>query len=111
MHIVTAAILLAASLPAAAQVYKCVDSRGKSHYSDQPVAGCKTQAINVQPNTATALSVPSRPADRSPRTTRIREQAVQCAQARQALQREGPPRNAAMAERQGKWRETLRDCS
>jgi hypothetical protein len=107
MHIVTAAILLAASLPAAAQVYKCVDSRGKSHYSDKPVAGCKAQAINVQPNTA----VPSRPLDRSARTTRIREQAAQCAQARQALQREGPPRNEAMAERQGKWRETLRDCS
>jgi hypothetical protein len=109
MHIVTAAILLAASLPAAAQVYKCVDSRGKAHYSDQPVAGCKAQTINVQPSTAT--SVAPRPLDRSERTTRIREQAVQCGQARQALQREGPPRNDAMAERQGKWRETLRDCS
>lgn len=109
MHIVTAAILLATSLPAAAQVYKCVDSRGKSHYSDQPLAGCKAQAINVEPKTAASVS--SRPPDHSPRTMRIREQAVQCAQARQALEREGPPKNGAMAERQAKWRETLRDCS
>ena len=30
-----------AALPAHAQMYKCVDERGVTHYTDKPVPGCK----------------------------------------------------------------------
>jgi uncharacterized protein DUF4124 len=35
------AILLLASGPAAAQLFKCVDARGRTHYTDKPLPGCK----------------------------------------------------------------------
>lgn len=34
---------------APAQVYKCVDERGRTHYADKPGAGCKATAIEVRP--------------------------------------------------------------
>ena len=35
--------LLVFALPAQAQMYKCVDARGKTQYSDKPIAGCRTE--------------------------------------------------------------------
>src|SRR5436190_19439497 len=35
------ASLLLAAPPAQAQMYKCVDARGKTQYSDRPIPGCK----------------------------------------------------------------------
>jgi len=32
-----------------AQVYKCVDERGRTHYADKPAPGCKAGATNVRP--------------------------------------------------------------
>jgi len=43
------AVLLAAVLPAQAQMYKCVDERGVTHYSDKPGAGCKGKEIDIRP--------------------------------------------------------------
>lgn len=34
--------------PLAAQVYKCVDERGRTHYSDKPGPGCKQSAEDVR---------------------------------------------------------------
>ena len=36
-------ILLLASGPAAAQLFKCVDAKGRTHYTDKPLPGCKGQ--------------------------------------------------------------------
>jgi hypothetical protein len=36
-----AAILLAAAFPAAAQLVKCVDEKGRTHYTDKPDQDCK----------------------------------------------------------------------
>ena len=46
---VVAAVLLAASTAAQAQMYKCVDERGVTHYSDKPRPDCKGQKIDIQP--------------------------------------------------------------
>src|SRR5947207_13449047 len=35
--------LLVFALPVQAQMYKCVDARGKTQYSDKPIPGCKTE--------------------------------------------------------------------
>lgn len=44
-----AAAALIAAGPAHAQMYKCVDARGVTHYSDQPHAGCKGTKVNIRP--------------------------------------------------------------
>jgi hypothetical protein len=34
---------------AQAQVYKCVDERGVTHYSDKPAPGCKGKEVDIRP--------------------------------------------------------------
>jgi hypothetical protein len=41
-------VLFFAAFPAWAQMYKCVDERGVTHYSDNPGAGCKGVKVNIQ---------------------------------------------------------------
>ena len=48
MRILALAILCVAALPAAAQMYKCVDARGVTHYTDKPSAGCKSEKVDIQ---------------------------------------------------------------
>ena len=43
------ALALLAALPAAAQMYKCVDERGVTHYSDKPRPGCKGGEVDIRP--------------------------------------------------------------
>jgi len=35
--------------PAGAQMYKCVDRRGVTHYTDKPQPGCRGGAVNIKP--------------------------------------------------------------
>ena len=42
-------VLLAVALPAQAQMYKCVDARGKIQYTDKPLEGCKEADIKGSP--------------------------------------------------------------
>ena len=42
MRIVFLVVLLGVSFPAAAQMVKCVDERGRTHYTDKPEVDCKT---------------------------------------------------------------------
>jgi hypothetical protein len=59
-------ILLALVTSAHAQVYKCVDERGVTHYSDKPRAGCKGGKVDIQPIAPVSGTVsPARPADLS----------------------------------------------
>ena len=50
-HLKTLALaaLLAASIPVQAQMYKCVDERGVTSYSDSPRAGCKGKEVDIRP--------------------------------------------------------------
>jgi hypothetical protein len=49
--------LLVACAPAYAQMYKCVDARGVTHYSDKPMpASCKGGEVKIR---ATGTSKPS----------------------------------------------------
>ena len=41
--------LLVIALPAYAQMYKCVDERGATQYTDKPRPGCKPAAIQGSP--------------------------------------------------------------
>jgi hypothetical protein len=35
---------------AAAQMFKCVDARGVTHYADQPTAGCANAKVDIPPS-------------------------------------------------------------
>lgn len=59
-NLMAAACLLAA-LPLQAQMYKCVDARGVTHYSDQPSSGCRDARpvdIRGQPPIAGGIAPP-----------------------------------------------------
>jgi hypothetical protein len=43
------AALLAVPVPAQAQMYKCVDERGVTSYSDAPRPGCKGKEVDIRP--------------------------------------------------------------
>src|SRR5262245_9139214 len=48
-----------------AQMYKCVDARGVTHYTDKPLSGCKGGEVNIQgsPPISGTLAAPKPPAD------------------------------------------------
>ena len=56
MKTLAIAVLLAFSIPAQAQTYKCVDERGKTRYSDKPIPGCKAPGTVVAPPPAKAAA-------------------------------------------------------
>lgn len=43
-----AGALLAGPAGVHAEMYKCVDARGVTHYADKPTAGCKNAAVEIQ---------------------------------------------------------------
>jgi hypothetical protein len=43
------ALLLMAALPAWAQMYKCTDEQGVTHYADTPLPGCRGREVDIRP--------------------------------------------------------------
>lgn len=62
MKFLAFAALLAVSLPVQAQLYKCVDERGRTHYTDKPLPGCKGGA--VKGTASQALAKPAKSTDK-----------------------------------------------
>ena len=54
-----AAALVFLTLPAQAQMYKCVDEHGKVDYRDQPGSGCKPVDIRASPPMSGSLQRPA----------------------------------------------------
>lgn len=49
MKLSPAALVLAlCAQGAAAQIYKCVDARGVTHYADKPTPGCSNAAVDIR---------------------------------------------------------------
>jgi hypothetical protein len=42
-------LALLLSMPCAAQMYKCVDKKGVTHYTDAPLPGCKGGEVDIGP--------------------------------------------------------------
>ena len=62
MRTLALTILLLACAPAYAQMYKCVDPRGVTHYSDKPLPpSCKGGAVKIRATPPTGTSAPSVP--------------------------------------------------
>ena len=49
MRMLALAVLAMLALPAEAQLQKCIDERGRVHYSDKPIPGCKPTAQQPAP--------------------------------------------------------------
>jgi hypothetical protein len=49
MRLIAMSVLLVFALPGQAELYKCVDARGKTHYSDQPMADCRAARTIKEP--------------------------------------------------------------
>ncbi len=63
MRTLTLTVLLLACAPAYAQMYKCVDARGVTHYSDKPLPpSCKGGAVKIRATPPTGTGGPSVPA-------------------------------------------------
>jgi hypothetical protein len=48
VRLILAAALALAAAPAAAQMYKCVDQRGVTHYTDKPQPNCKGGPVDIR---------------------------------------------------------------
>ena len=59
MRMIGLALLVALALPAQAQLYKCVDARGKTHYSDKPIPGCRAVRTTETPPRGAASAAPA----------------------------------------------------
>jgi Domain of unknown function (DUF4124) len=62
VKVARAALVLALAAPAAAaEMYKCVDARGVTHYADKPTPGCQNTALDIQasPPLSGALAPPA----------------------------------------------------
>ena len=64
---VAVALLLFATCPSHAQMYKCVDERGVTHYSDQPRPGCTGGKVDIQ-------AIPPVSGEVAPRVTPVPQQ-------------------------------------
>src|SRR2546422_11274316 len=63
MRTLALSFLLLACAPAYAQIYKCVDARGVTHYSDKPMPpSCKGGVAKIRATPPTGTSGPSVPA-------------------------------------------------
>ncbi len=63
MRTLALTVLLLGCAPAYAQMYKCVDQRGVTHYSDKPLPpSCKGGAVKIRATPPTGTSGPSVPA-------------------------------------------------
>lgn len=62
MKILALGLFLVLAFPAWAQMYKCVDERGVTHYSDQPRPGCKGGKVEIQASPPISGSVQPPPA-------------------------------------------------
>jgi hypothetical protein len=103
IRVLLTALLVAAAPAAFADLYKCVDAKGKTQYSDKPLPGCKATAdVKAEPaGTNRKTSARPRPPSFNERDNFAREQVVRCGQARQAAKRGDASESV---------RETLRDC-
>lgn len=84
MRLVLAAALALAAAPAAAQMFKCVDDRGVTHYTDKPQPNCKGGPVDIRgsPLISGAPSKPP-PADEKAEIPKKAANDPQCVRLRQ----------------------------
>lgn len=127
MRTLALAALVALSAPAQAQLFKCVDAKGRTHYTDKPLADCRTDkatAIAPPPGAAqlpptkspagkTPAHKPVQAAKRVPTAQERARMASDCKVLREQLDWLDGPRGKDVANREarvGQVRAALRGC-
>ena len=93
--LLTLAVALIASGASAQTMYKCVDARGVTRYTDQPQPGCKASEVNIQGQPPMSDTPPPRRGDAAQE-----ERDYQRRKADEDRIREAERNTAAMRERQ-----------
>ena len=114
MRTLALTILLLACAPAYAQMYKCVDARGVTHYSDKPLPpSCKGGAVKIrgaQPSDGTSRpSVPPAAGTAAELNRRCARMAQEYART-QSGRRDGKP-DEIREQRLEELREQSRGCA
>ncbi|MDH4584270.1 DUF4124 domain-containing protein [Pseudomonas sp. BN415] len=63
MRLIISCLLLAATLPAAAQIYKYTDANGNTVFTNQPPDGAASEKVELPPTNAVQIQPPSQPTD------------------------------------------------
>ncbi|MBD2837281.1 DUF4124 domain-containing protein [Pseudomonas sp. JM0905a] len=63
MRLIISCLLLAAALPAAAQIYKYTDANGNTVFTNQPPDGTASEKVELPPTNAIQAQPPSQPAN------------------------------------------------
>jgi hypothetical protein len=118
-------LLVLVNSAAWAQMYKCIDERGRTHYTDKPIPGCKPAAgSRLAPPRAAGPAAPSSAsakgatkAKRAPKVLMTEEEQLQLASRCKTLQEQYDwllsPRGAAVeahAARVGQLKQAMRGC-
>lgn len=67
MRLIISCLLLAAALPAGAQIYQYTDANGNKVFTNQPPDGVQAQTVELQPTNTVGIDTPAKaPADATP---------------------------------------------
>ena len=113
MKTLALSILLLACAPAYAQMYKCVDPRGVTHYSDKPLPpSCKGGAVKIRGTPPSGTSRPNvpPPAGTAAELTRRCTRAAQEYTRTESGRRDGKP-DESRDQRLEELREQMRGCA
>jgi hypothetical protein len=80
---VAVAVCLLMALPCAAQMYKCVDENGVTHYTDKPRPGCKGGKVDIQPIPSLSGQSAPRPSDFATQDAEFRRRQIEGAQSQE----------------------------
>jgi uncharacterized protein DUF4124 len=112
-----AGVLIVLPAAAAAQMYKCVDERGRTRYSDQPIPECKQEKALPKVQAAPPAAPPQGQAKRAAKPQAVAEDPQRLASRCKGLKEEEQwlmsPRGAAVeahAARLGQVKQALRAC-
>ncbi|MCY1202032.1 hypothetical protein D9M68_508150 [compost metagenome] len=64
MRLIISCLLLAAALPAAAQIYKYTDANGNTVFTNQPPDGTASEKVELPPTNAIQAQPPGQPAEK-----------------------------------------------
>lgn len=106
MRVLVAAVLLAAAFPAAAQLVKCVDKQGRTHYTADPEKDCPGSKIRAMAGKGAADAKPAPPQP-------DKAQSADCKKNRELLAWLDSPRGAKVENRPARMAQVkaaLRDC-
>jgi hypothetical protein len=85
---VAALALLLATGSVTAQMYKCVDAQGRTHYADQPTPGCSNTKVDIRPSAPLSGGLAAPPEDTARQEADFRRRQMEREQAEETARAE-----------------------